>query len=108
MLEYWGRRNKIHLYMDDIDRTLTSEHHPFFKPNIPFFHHSIIPVVIEQQTSPLRGKIKAWSFGPGFFTFIRDPNCVMSDVTDILSINNFIPIAIYFLIQFFSLTKVFR
>jgi hypothetical protein len=27
--------------MDDIDRTLKSEHHPVFKPNIPIFHHSI-------------------------------------------------------------------
>jgi len=32
--------------IDNIDQELNSVHHPLFIPNIPFFHHSIIPLVI--------------------------------------------------------------
>jgi hypothetical protein len=61
MLEYWIWRNEIYFYIDDIDQKLKSEHHPLFIPNIPFFHDSIIPLVIYRQTPPLWGEVKAWS-----------------------------------------------
>jgi hypothetical protein len=32
--------------MDGDDQNLKSGHHPFLTPNIPFFHHSIIPLAI--------------------------------------------------------------
>jgi hypothetical protein len=46
MLEYWVWWNEIYFYIDDSDQKLTSEHHPLYILNIPFFHHSIIPLVI--------------------------------------------------------------
>jgi hypothetical protein len=67
MLEYWVWRDEIYVDLDDPNSKLKSVHHPLFIPNIPFFHHSIIPWVIKGQTSPPWGKIKAWSTGPGFF-----------------------------------------
>jgi hypothetical protein len=68
MLEYWAWRNEIYFNIDDTDKKLKLRHHPLFIPNIPFFQHSIIPLVISRQTPPLWGEIKAWSSGPGFFT----------------------------------------
>jgi hypothetical protein len=53
--EYWVWQNEIDFYLDDTDQELKSVHHPLFTPNIPFFHHSIIPLVIP----PLRCEIKA-------------------------------------------------
>jgi hypothetical protein len=44
MLEYWVWRNEIYFYIDDTHQKLKSGHHPLFIPNIPFFHHSIIPI----------------------------------------------------------------
>jgi hypothetical protein len=32
--------------MDDTDQQLKSAYHPLFMPNIPFFHPSIIPLVV--------------------------------------------------------------
>jgi hypothetical protein len=31
-------------YIDGTDKKLKSGHHPLFIPNIPFLHHSIIPL----------------------------------------------------------------
>jgi len=61
ILEYWVWRNESYFYMDDTDQKLKSGHHPLLIPNIPIFHHSIIPLVIQRQTTPLWGEIKAWS-----------------------------------------------
>ena len=33
-------------YIDSPQSKLKSGHHPFFKPNIPFFHYSNIPLVL--------------------------------------------------------------
>jgi len=46
MLEDWVWRNEICFYMDGTDQKIKSDHHPFLIPNIPFFHHSTIPLVI--------------------------------------------------------------
>jgi hypothetical protein len=46
MMEYWVWRKEIHFYIDGTDQKIKSDHHPFCNPNIPFFHHSIIPLVI--------------------------------------------------------------
>jgi hypothetical protein len=43
MLECWIQRNEIYSYLDGHHQKLKSGHHPLFKPNIPFFQHSIIP-----------------------------------------------------------------
>jgi hypothetical protein len=34
------------LYMYVTDKKINSDQHPLFMPNIPFFHHSIIPWAI--------------------------------------------------------------
>jgi hypothetical protein len=39
-------RNEIYFYLDGTDQKIKSDHHPLLIPNIPFFHHSIIPWVI--------------------------------------------------------------
>jgi hypothetical protein len=54
--------------MDGAEQKIKSDHHPFLTPTIPFFHHSIIAWIIWRQTPLLWGEIKAWPFGPGFFT----------------------------------------
>jgi len=54
MLEYWVWRNEIYFYIDDADQKLKLGHHPLFIPNIPFFHHSIIPLVIQYLASDIR------------------------------------------------------
>ena len=46
ILEYWVWRIEIYFFMDDTDQKLKSGRHPLFIPIIPFFHHSIIPLVI--------------------------------------------------------------
>jgi hypothetical protein len=61
MLEYWVWWNEIYFYIDGTEQKLISDHHPLFTPNIPIFHHSIIPWVIWRQTPPLWGEIKALS-----------------------------------------------
>jgi len=48
VLECWVWRNEIYFYIDGSHQKLKSGHHPLFIPNIPFFHHSIIPLVIHQ------------------------------------------------------------
>jgi hypothetical protein len=45
MLEYWVWRNEIYFYLGGPHQKLKSGRHPFFRPSIPFFHHSIIPWV---------------------------------------------------------------
>jgi hypothetical protein len=45
MLEYWVWWNEIYFYIDGTDQKLKSGHHPLLSTNIPFFHHSIIPLV---------------------------------------------------------------
>ena len=35
---------KSKLYINAAIQKLNSRHHPLFKPNIPFFQHSIIPL----------------------------------------------------------------
>jgi hypothetical protein len=45
MLEYGVWRNEIYFYLYSPHQKLKSGHHPLFIPNIPFFHHSIIPSV---------------------------------------------------------------
>jgi hypothetical protein len=45
---YWndgilGLADEVYFYIDDTDQKLKSGHHPIIIPNIPFFHHSIIP-----------------------------------------------------------------
>jgi hypothetical protein len=55
MSEYWVWRNEIYFYLDDTDQDFISGHHPLFIPTIPFFHHSIVPLVIKQQILPLYG-----------------------------------------------------
>jgi hypothetical protein len=39
-------RHEIYFYIDGTDQKIKSDHHPLLIPNIPFFHHSIIPWVI--------------------------------------------------------------
>jgi hypothetical protein len=56
---FGGMRSIFHI--DGTEQKLISDHHPLFIPNIPIFHHSIIPWVIWRQTPPLWGEIKAWS-----------------------------------------------
>jgi hypothetical protein len=58
MLEYWVWRNEIYFYLDDYDQKLKSGHHPLFIPNIPYIHHSIIPLVNLRQTPPHWGENK--------------------------------------------------
>jgi len=82
MMEYWNVGilkihvwlNKIYFYMEGMDQKIKSDHHPFLIPNIPFFHHSIIPLFHGGPSTPLWGETKAGSSGPGFFTFYVDPN----------------------------------
>jgi hypothetical protein len=45
MLEYWVWRNEICFNLAGPHRKLKSAHHPLFIPNIPFSHHSLIPLV---------------------------------------------------------------
>jgi len=45
MLEYWVWRNEIYFNLAGPHRKLKSAHRPLFIPNIPFFHHSLIPLV---------------------------------------------------------------
>jgi hypothetical protein len=52
-------RNEIYFNIDGTDKKLKSRHHPLFIPNIPIFHHSIVPLVISLQTPPLGGETKA-------------------------------------------------
>jgi hypothetical protein len=42
----------IYFYIDCTDQKIKSDHHPLFIPNIPFFHHSIIPLVSIGQHHP--------------------------------------------------------
>ena len=46
MLEYWVWRNEIYYYLDGNIQKIKSDYHPLMIPNIPFFHHSIIPWVM--------------------------------------------------------------
>jgi hypothetical protein len=46
--------------MDSADQTIKSDHHPLLIPNIPFFHHSIIPRVPWRQTPPLSPSCKLY------------------------------------------------
>jgi len=51
MMEYWnvgimGLAECDLFYMDGADPKIQSDPHPLLIPNIPFFHHSIIPLVI--------------------------------------------------------------
>jgi hypothetical protein len=57
---------------DDTDQQLKSGHHPLLIPNIPYFHHSIISLFIEQYAIPLGVNIKAWSLGQDS---LLDTNC---------------------------------
>jgi hypothetical protein len=47
IMECWNTgfiRNEINFYFDGLKQEIKSGHHPLFRPNIPFFHHSIIPM----------------------------------------------------------------
>jgi hypothetical protein len=55
MLEYWFWRNEIDFYIDDTDQKLESVHQPLLTPNIPFFHHSIIPLEIQKVGTTTQG-----------------------------------------------------
>ena len=54
MMEHWNvgiLKNRVWwnvscFYMDGTDQIIKSDHHPLLIPNIPFFHHSIIPWII--------------------------------------------------------------
>jgi len=46
MLEYWVWRSEIYFYMDGTDQKTKLNHHPLSIISIPFFHRSIIPLVI--------------------------------------------------------------
>jgi hypothetical protein len=65
-MEYWVWRNKICFYLAGASQKIKSDHHPLLIPNIPLFHHSIIPSrckrLIRHSQSPL-----TWpSFRPRF------------------------------------------
>jgi len=53
-MEYWNVGilksrvwwDEIYFSIDGTDQKIKSDHHLLFIPNIPFFHHSIIPWVI--------------------------------------------------------------
>jgi len=70
MMEYWNvGMLKIHLRRTGIsgmasvpskdgkDQNIKSDQHPLLIPNIPFFHASIIPLVIEHQKPTIRNEI---------------------------------------------------
>jgi len=44
MLECWILWNGIYYYNSDSDQFIKSDRHLLSIPNIPFFHHSIIPL----------------------------------------------------------------
>jgi len=44
MLEGWVELNGIYPYRDSTDPYIKSDHHLLSIPNIPLFHHSIIPL----------------------------------------------------------------
>jgi hypothetical protein len=54
--------------MDGTELKIKLDHHPLLIPNIPYFHHSIIPRVLGQQPPPLWSEINAWPSGQGLFT----------------------------------------
>jgi hypothetical protein len=54
IMEFWkvgfsGLRSN---FIMGCDQKLKLENHPLLIPNIPFFHHSIIPLVTQRQTPP--------------------------------------------------------
>jgi hypothetical protein len=59
MLEYWVWWNEIYFYIDGTEQKLISDHHPLFTPNIPIFHHSIIPWVSGGKHHPSGVKSKS-------------------------------------------------
>jgi len=69
MLEYWVWRNEIYFHIDGACQKIKSGNHPLFMPNIPFFHHSIIPIAAQRQTPPCGVKYKPGCSGPGFSIF---------------------------------------
>jgi hypothetical protein len=52
------------LYVYCPHRKLKSELHPYFIPNIPLFHYSIIPCVTYGRLLLLASEIKAWPSEP--------------------------------------------
>ncbi|CAB1079436.1 hypothetical protein D1AOALGA4SA_7149 [Olavius algarvensis Delta 1 endosymbiont] len=44
MLECWVYLNGIYFHKDRTDQFIQSDRHPLSIPNIPFFHHSNIPL----------------------------------------------------------------
>jgi hypothetical protein len=72
MMEYWNVGilkirvwlNEIYFYMEGMDQKIKSDHHPFLIPNIPFFHHSIIPWGV--QAHPYGVRPKPGPLGPDF------------------------------------------
>jgi hypothetical protein len=70
-MRYWNVgmlvwRYEIYFNLDDTDQKLKSGHHPLFIPNIPFFHHSIIPNVTDGRHQPSGVKSKADAFGQDY------------------------------------------
>ena len=56
-LFYWG----------GTDQRIKSDHHPFFIPNIPLFHHSIIPLGVKGKRHPSGVKSVPGPLGPDLY-----------------------------------------